>query len=99
MAREYFNFGPDNYQAKPFNLKFGQNTEGEENGYRFSSTMTLLSVYGENRQVSTVGVKKAKDFNFDAMFDIAVKSLKKKLKINSDSYQKKGKKERKRPQY
>ena len=104
MAREFFNFGnADDYQPKPFVLKHNQNAEGHYEDFDFSSTMTLLTVKGYDnkgeRKIVTVGVKRAKDFNFDAMYEIAKKSLKKKPNFNSDSYQKRSKKERKRPQY
>lgn len=103
MAREFFNFGPDNHEPKPFILKRNQNSEGRWEDFDFSSTMTLLTVRGYDkkgeRKIVTVGVKRASDFDFDALFSIAKKSLQKKPKFNSDSYQKKSKKERKRPQY
>ena len=105
MSREYFNFGnADNYQPKPFVLKHRQNTEGLWNGYSYSSTMTQLTLHGYTSKgepkTVIVGVKNERDFNFEALFAIAEKSLKRKPpKFSPDSYQKKSKKERKRPQY
>ena len=104
--RENFAFASnEKYVPKPFKMLWNQNTSGKYDDVYFTSTMTTLTLKQGSIEC-TVGVKNPKDFNFDALYKIALPEFKRliKNKERSDDREfkisfKKEKKERKRPQY
>ena len=56
-------------------MKFNQNTIVKINGYKIITTMTRLFVYNNencNKLVGCAGVKNPKDFDFNALYKIAL---------------------------
>ena len=68
-------------------IKEGQNSFGTYKGYSFNSTMTKLTVFNapvwamnekgkwimkKEKKDVTVGVKDAKDFDFESLFNLAI---------------------------
>lgn len=75
MARDFFNFGDEDIEVRPFTKKRGQLEEGQIDGLWYSTTKTKLTIREGKREI-TVGVKYEKDFDFDELLAIAKVDLK-----------------------
>ena len=62
-------------------MKYNQNTITKIGNYKVETTMKTVSVYQNGKLISSAGVQNPKDFDFDALFHIALHKLGSKIQV------------------